>query len=139
LDWVLTVALLHGACSTTYQPRRPGQVGVVILHAAPMYVKDGRKVPIGPFGGDLEDLVADTPAAAACAHKAHTQFAVGVPAYLTGVTGVLIGIVALSGPAGWLVIGVGGLTAGTGLGFIGSGVTHTVDAVNIYNDGASER
>jgi len=31
------------------------------------------------------------------------------------------------------------LTAGTGLGFIGSGVTHTVDAVNIYNDGASER
>jgi hypothetical protein len=107
---------------------------MVILHAAPMYIKDGQKVPIGPFGGDLEGLVADRPVAAACAHKAHTQFAIGVPAYLTGVAGVLVGILALSGPAGWLVIGIGGLTAGTGLGFIGSGVTHTVDAVNIYND-----
>ena len=101
-----------------------------------MYAKNGRKVPIGPFGGDLEGMLTDMPAAAACAHRAHSEFVLGVPAYLTGVTGVLIGIVALSGPVAWLVVGVGGLTAGTGLGFIGSGVTNAVDAVNIYNDAA---
>jgi len=130
----LTVALLQAACSTTYQPRVTGRVGVVIHHAAPMYVKDGREVPIGPFGGDLASLVADTPAAAMHAHKGHTQLAIGVPTYLTGVAGVIVGIAVLSGPVGWVVIGIGAVTAGTGLGFMGSGVTHAVDAVNIHND-----
>lgn len=134
----LTVGLLQAACSTTYQPRRSGQVGLVIHYAAPVYVKDGREVPIGPFGGDLASLVADTPAAATHARKSHTQLAIGVPTYLTGVAGVIVGIAALSGPVGWVVIGVGALTAGTGLGFMGSGVTHAIDAVNIHNDAASE-
>ena len=135
---VLTVALLQAACSTTYQPRATGQVGVVIHHAAPMYVKDGREVPIGPFGGDLASLMADTPAAAMHARKANTQLYIGVPTYLTGVAGVIVGIAVLSGPVGWVVIGIGAATAGTGLGFMGSGVTHAVDAVNIHNDAATE-
>lgn len=134
----LTVALLQAACSTTYQPRPTGRVGVVIHHAAPMYVKDGREVPIGPFGGDLASLVADTPAAAMHARKANTQLFIGVPTYLTGVAGVIVGIAVLSGPVGWVVIGIGALAAGTGLGFMGSGVTHAVDAVNIHNDGAPD-
>jgi hypothetical protein len=134
----LTVGLLQAACSTTYQPRNTGRVDVVIHYAAPVYVKDGREVPIGPFGGDLASLVADTPAAAMHARKSHTQLAVGVPTYLTGVAGVIVGIAVLSGPVGWVVIGVGALTAGTGLGFMGSGVTHAIDAVNIHNDAASE-
>ncbi len=132
----LTVALLQAACSTTYQPRPTGRVGVVIHHAAAMYVKDGREVPIGPFGGDLASLVADTPAAAMHARKSHTQLAIGVPTYLTGVAGVIVGIAALSGPVGWVVIGIGAVTAGAGLGFMGSGLTHAVDAVNINNDAA---
>ncbi|HJX64145.1 MAG TPA: hypothetical protein VJ860_09360 [Polyangia bacterium] len=134
----LTVALLQAACSTTYQPRPTGRVGLVIHYAAPVYVKDGREVPIGPFGGDLASLVADTPAAATHARKSHTQLAIGVPTYLTGVAGVIVGIAVLSGPVGWVVIGVGALTAGTGLGFMGSGVAHSIDAVNIHNDAASE-
>ena len=134
----LTLALLQAACSTTYQPRPTGRVGLVIHYAAPMSVKDGREVPIGPFGGDLASLVVDTPAAAMHARRSHTQLAIGVPTYLTGVTGVIVGIVALSGPVGWVVIGIGALTAGTGLGFMGSGVTHAVDAVNIHNDAAPE-
>jgi hypothetical protein len=72
------------------------------------------------------------------ARKSHTQLAVGVPTYLTGVAGVIVGIAALSGPVGWVVIGVGALTAGTGLGFMGSGVTHAIDAVNIHNDTTSD-
>ncbi len=134
----LTVALPQASCSTTYQPRPTGRVGVVIHYAAPAYVKDGREVPIGPFGGDLESLVADMPAAAAHARKAHTQLIIGVPTYLSGVTGVIIGIAVLSGPVGWVVIGIGALTAGTGLGFMGSGVTHAVDAVNIHNDATAD-
>ena len=134
----LAMAWSQVACSTTYQPQHTGRVGVVVRHAAPFYVKDGREVPIGPFGGDLESLVTDTPAAVAHARKAHTQLAIGVPTYLTGITGVIIGIAVLSGPVGWVVIGVGALTAGTGLGFIGSGFTHATDAVNIHNDAVSD-
>jgi len=48
-------------------------------------------------------------------------------------------IAVLSGPVGWVVIGIGAVTAGTGLGFMGSGVTHAVDAVNIHNDGAPDK
>jgi hypothetical protein len=99
-----------------------------------MFVKDGQEQPIGPFGGQLGALVADVPAAAAHAHTAHTRFAVGVPAYVTGLGGVVIGIAVLSGPIGWLVIGAGAATAGTGLGLMGNGLTHAIDAVNIHND-----
>jgi hypothetical protein len=134
----LSVALLQVACSTTYQPRHTGRVGMVIHHGAAVYVKDGREVPIGPFSGDLEGLVADVPAAAAHAHTAHTQFAIGVPTYMTGLAGVVVGIAVLSGPIGWVVIGVGAATAGTGLGFMGTGLTHAVDAVNIHNDAAPD-
>jgi hypothetical protein len=134
----LSVALLQVACSTTYQPRHTGRVGMVIHHGAAVYVKDGRELPLGPFSGDLEGLVADVPAAAAHAHTAHTQFAIGVPTYMTGLAGVVVGIVVLSGPIGWVVIGVGAATAGTGLGFMGTGLTHAVDAVNIHNDAASD-
>ena len=111
---------------------------MVIHHGAAMYVKDGRELPIGPFSGDLEGLVADVPAAAAHAHTAHTQFIIGVPSYMTGLAGVVVGIAVLSGPIGWVVIGVGAATAGTGLGFMGTGLTHAVDAVNIHNDATSD-
>ena len=134
----LSVALLQVACSTAYQPRHTGRVGMVIHHGSAVYVKDGRELPIGPFSGALEGLVVDVPAAAAHAHTAHTQFAIGVPAYMTGLAGVVVGIAVLSGPIGWVVIGVGAATAGTGLGFMGTGLTHAVDAVNIHNDAASD-
>jgi hypothetical protein len=99
-----------------------------------MYVKGGQEQPIGPFSGHLGALVADVPAAAAHARTAHTQFVVGVPTYVTGLGGVVVGIAVLSGPIGWLVIGVGAATAGTGLGLMGNGLTHAIDAVNIHND-----
>jgi hypothetical protein len=99
-----------------------------------MYVKNGHESPIGPFSRSLKELVTDVPAAAAHAHTAHTQFAVGVPAYVTGLGGVVVGIAVLSGPIGWVVIGIGAATAGTGLGLMGAGLTHAIDAVNIHND-----
>jgi hypothetical protein len=138
LLFALAGALLQAACSTTYQPRRTGRVGVVIHRGAVTYEKDGRELPVGPFTGDLEGLVQDRPAAAVHARTAHTQFIIGVPAYVAGLAGVIVGIAALSGPIGWVVIGLGASTAGTGLGLMGAGVTHAVDAVNIHNDAASQ-
>jgi hypothetical protein len=102
-----------------------------------MYVKDGQEQPVGPFAGSLAALVADVPVAAAHARTAHTQFAVGVPAYVIGLGGVVVGIAVLSGPIGWVVIGAGAATAGTGLGLMGNGLTHAVDAANIHNDAVS--
>jgi len=58
---------------------------------------------------------------------------VGVPAYLAGLGGVVLGLVLLTGPVGWVVVGLGGASAGTGLGLMGAGVTHAVDAVNLHN------
>ena len=129
-----TLACLQVACSTTYQPGRMGRVGVVIHHGAAVYVKDGKEQPIGPFSGHLEELVADVPDAAVHAHAAHTRFAVGVPSYMTGLGGVVVGLALLSGPVGWVVIGAGAAMSGTGLGLMGSGLTHAIDAVNIHND-----
>ena len=133
------VASLLVACSTSYQPQHTGRVAIGIDHAAAVYVKDGRPVSVGPFSGSLEALVAETPAAAAHAHTAHRQFQIGIPSYLVGAGGVVAGVVLLSGPVGWVVIGAGAAALGTGLGFMGAGLTHAVDAVNIHNDAVSAR
>ena len=123
-----------GACGTTYQPRASGRVSLVIHHGSARYVKNGVETAVGAFGGGLRPLVADTPAAAAEAQTAHTELMIGTPAYLTGVTAIVIGLVVLSGPAGWIVIGAGAAVGGTGVGLMGAGFTHTVDAMNIHND-----
>jgi hypothetical protein len=125
------------ACSTTYQPRSSGRVGLAVRHGGAMFIKNGKEVPAGPFTGELEALVAETPAAASHARTAHTQFLIGIPAYLTGAVGIVVGVAALSGPIGWVVIGAGATSLGTGLGFMGAGFTHVVDAVSIHNDAVS--
>ncbi len=104
-----------------------------------MFVKDEREHPVGPFTGDLEALVQDTPEAVEHARKAHLQLMVGVPSYVTGAAGVIVGVLVLSGPVGWMVIGIGASALATGLGLMGAAVTHVVDAVNIHNDIASAR
>ena len=100
-------------CGTTYAPRLDGRVALVIHHGAALYVKDGRQVPVGPFSGELPGLVAGEPVAAEHARSAHRQIVAGEPAYLIGAAGVVVGVVALSGPAGWVAIAVGGALAGT--------------------------
>jgi hypothetical protein len=123
-------------CSTMYQPQQRGRVGLVVHSGIAMYVKDGRETPVGPLGGDLERLVAETPVAAAAAHRARNQLAVGVPFYAGGLGGVIVGV-ALASPVGWVIVGVGAALAGTGLSFMGAGITNAIDAVNIHNDAAS--
>ena len=122
------------ACGTTYEPRPSAHVGLVIRHGGLVYMKNGRATPVGPFGGDLERVVADVPAAAPRARRARHQLEAGVPSYVGGLGGVVVGLLALSGPPGWIVIGLGAAAAGSGLCLMGAGVTNAVDAVNIHND-----
>jgi hypothetical protein len=127
-------SLLTVGCASSYQPRADARVGVVIRHGSIAYTKSGRVSPVGPFGGDLEGLVADAPAATPPARRARHQLEAGVPMYVGGLAGVVVGLLALSGPVGWIVIGVGAATGGTGLCLMGAGVTNGIDAVNIHND-----
>jgi hypothetical protein len=131
-----TIGALSSGCSTTYQPQRSGRVGLVIYNGVAMYVKDGRRTPVGPLGGDLEQLVAETPAAVASARRARKQLSVGVPSYAGGLGGVVVGLT-LATPVGWVILGVGAALAGTGLALMGAGVTNAIDAVNVHNDAAS--
>jgi hypothetical protein len=133
------LASYAAGCSTTYQPRPDPRVGIVIRHGGAMYLKDGHETPIGVFGGGLLRLVEATPAAEAHASTARTELAVGAPCYVGGVTAVLVSLTLLTGPVGWVVLGVGAAVGGTGLGFLGAGVTHAIDAVNIHNDAVSAR
>lgn len=133
--WLAVVlACAAPACGTSYQPTPSARVGFVIHHGAMFYVKGGREVPIGPLGGALEPLVASSPPAASRAHSAHDQLMFGVPLYVGGLATVVIGLALAWTPVGWIVIGAGAASGGTGLGLIGAGVTNTVDAVNIHND-----
>jgi hypothetical protein len=134
LPMLAALASSGAGCGTSYRPQASARLAVVIHHGAAMYVKDGRETPVGPLGGRLQDLVAESPDAAAHAHAAHTELAIGIPCYLTGVAGVVVGVAVLSGPIGWVVIGVGAATGGTGLGLMGAGLTHVVDAINVHND-----
>lgn len=136
---LLALPLLAAACGTSYQPRDSALVSLVIDRGALVYLHEGRRVVVGPLGGGLQPLVADTPAAAAHAKTGEKRLAIGIPTYLTGATGVLTGVLILSGPIGWIAIGVGAGAMGTGVGLLGSGVTHLVDAVHIHNDAATER
>jgi hypothetical protein len=135
----LAAAISCVACGTTYQPSIDGHIGVVIHHGAAFYVKDGREVQIGPFGGALEPLVESSPAAAAHARRARSQLSVGVPLYLLSAAAVIGGIASSRTPVRWSLIGAGAAGGVTGLTLMGAGVTNIVDAVNIYNDAAAPR
>lgn len=129
-------ALLLGAlaCSTTHQPRVSPRIAFVIRTGEAEYVKDGRRYPIGPLGGDLPGLVAGNVEAERLAGRARHQLAVGVPAYLTGAAAVIIGLL-VHKPAGWVAVGSGAAVGAGGIVLMGAGFTNTVDAINVYNDG----
>ncbi|HEX2656772.1 MAG TPA: hypothetical protein VHU40_00815 [Polyangia bacterium] len=139
--WPLATAgaLLALGCGTTYTPRPTAHVGVVISRGGAYYVKNGQRTPVGPLGGDLAALVSESPAALAHAKAARADLSVGVPCYITGLGSVVVGILAFSGPVGWVMMGAGGAIGGTGLGLMGAGLTHAVDAVNIHNDAVDAR
>jgi len=126
---------LGAGCGTTYQPRPSPRIGLVVHAGTLSYVQNGREVPVGPLGGDLGALVGGNPQAAAQARTARRQLMVGVPAYLVGIGAVVLGAWLIDGNERWVAVGAGAGLAGTGLGLMGAGFTHLLDAVNIYADG----
>ncbi|HVZ72727.1 MAG TPA: hypothetical protein VHJ20_10170 [Polyangia bacterium] len=120
------------ACATVHRPEPSPRISVVVRGGL-SYFKDGHETPVGPLGGDLEPLVADDAEAVRYARRARHELAFGVPAYLCGIAGVVVGL-ATSKPAGWYVAGAGAAVGVTGIGFMGAGAVNLVDAVNVYND-----
>ena len=123
------------ACGTTYQPRPSPRIGLVVHGGTLNYVQNGREIPVGPLGGDLGALVGGNSCAAAEARTARKQLAVGVPAYLVGIGAVILSVWLIDGNERWVGVGAGAAVAGTGLGLMGAGFTHLLDAVNIHADG----
>ncbi len=131
------LSLAATACGTAYQPLPSARVGLVLQRGGAWYVKDGKAVPVSAFGGTLLPLVADVPAATAPASRAHHQLMAGVPLYVGGVAGVVVGLALGLTPVGWIVLAAGGASGVTGLGLMGAGVSNTVDAINLHNDAVS--
>jgi hypothetical protein len=125
---------LAAGCSTTHQPRPDPRIGLVIRNGGAYYVKDGQLTNVGPFGGDLERLVAVSPEAARLAHRGHIELAVGVPLYLIGFAGVFATLAMVQNDARWPLVATGGVVTFGGLTLMGAGFTNVLDAVNAHND-----
>ncbi|HVU53313.1 MAG TPA: hypothetical protein VHL80_21660 [Polyangia bacterium] len=126
-------ALACGACGTVYRPATSPRIELVVHGGAVRYLKEGRETAVGPFGGDLEALVAGNDEALRYARRARHELAVGVPAYVCGFAAIAAGLF-LGKSTGWITAGAGAATAGVGLGLLGAGAVNAVDAVNAYND-----
>jgi intracellular sulfur oxidation DsrE/DsrF family protein len=122
-----------GACGTVYRPATSPRIELVVHGGGVRYLKEGNETAVGPFGGDLESLVAGDPEALRYARRARRELAVGVPTYVVGVAAVVVGMF-LGKSAGWVTTGAGAAAMGVGLGLLGAGAANTVDAVNRYND-----
>lgn len=139
----LALVVLVAACSSTYVPRRPGTVAVVMEDGAPTYMRDGQRWQHGFLGGGLLDAVAGNPAAERAAREYHDRMRDGLLVTLATVvcTGVAAGVAASevnssSGPppAIWVALGC---ALGTMIGplYMLSAEPYRWDAINIYNDG----
>lgn len=126
---VLVLAPL--GCATTYRPAGP-RIALVVENGGGYYAKGDARTPIGPLGGDLQDIVRGSDEAVRYARRSRTLLAFGVPTYIVGVASVVVGL-AIAKPEGWVVGGAGIACLGTGLGLMGAGFVNAVDAVNVYN------
>jgi hypothetical protein len=129
----LAASLLLGACGTAYRPKPTPRLTLIVEHGGVAFLKNGHASPVSPLGGDLPELVAADADAVRAARRARHQLAFGVPAYVLGFAGVLVGL-SLGKPAKWPVVAGGAVLGVSGLASMGAGATNAIDAVNRYND-----
>ena len=147
----LTVALGLAACSTVYEPRYSPRIALVLDNGAPALVKRGKHTPLGLFGGALIDTVADDPAALELAEEFHSRNAIGFVAAMIGIAAIAATpvVLAASNCAGprcedpdrtpALATALGGtVVLYFGLLYGMSSQPYLYDAINLYNDHASE-
>jgi hypothetical protein len=123
---------LWAGCATVHRsPASPRiQLGV---DGGFYYLKNDRRTPIGPLGGDLSSLVATDEEAIQFARRGRRELAIGIPTYLAGVAAIVIGA-AVAKPPGWAVAGGGLAAVGVGVSLMGAGAVNLIDAVHAYND-----
>ncbi len=153
--WVVAcvvVALGNTAClSSSYQPRSTGRVAMMMRNNKVVLVRDGRVYEQGFFGGGLLEAVKGVPAAEGAALEFAGRRRSGVMVGLGGVlcslvaTGFMVGHAASEEDhdtailtegliaTGCLVVAYGGLWRLT------SAEPYKYDAINLFNDAASEQ
>jgi hypothetical protein len=139
----------YGCGSTMYTPRPDGRIAITYDDGTLRFNKNGRSVPATT--DNLQQVVADNPAAADQARQAASDFRTGLVLDLGGLAAAIAGAVVIApgtNPdgtpravsdarlAGGSVLALGGLIAIFGaLHDLTSAQARQLDAINIYNDG----
>ena len=137
------------ACSSSYIPRTPGRVGVILQGGQPAYVRDGKIHRHGMLGGGLREAVRGVPAAEQAAGEYRGRMVTGL---LTGLGGLTCSLVSMGYAIGeglsydgdedrariGAVVSLGCFVVMMG-GFIytASAEPYRWDAINIFNDTVS--
>lgn len=149
----VVVALVTGACSSSYMPRARNHVAIVMRGGAQAYVRDGKTFSAGLLGGGLADAVAGDPQAVAAANEFSSRLKTGLLVTLGGLACSIVsaGLAARKldndpygegnqGAPPELWISLGCLVASFGgLGYMVTAEPYRWDAINIYNDNADAR
>ncbi len=143
---VISLTLLMfalGSCMTTYEPRPSPRLVTIMEAGNPLLVKNGRRYPIGLFGGDLEDAVAPNAAAMEHAQAFRNQTLGGFLLSMVAIVPMTAGLVmtmngtdqrnASQALPNTLLIG-GVVAYAVGLGMVLGAQPHMHDAINVYND-----
>ncbi|HXT95745.1 MAG TPA: hypothetical protein VN853_05560 [Polyangia bacterium] len=145
----VAVLCAYGCASTMYTPRPDGRIAVTSTGATLHYTKNGASVRASM--DNLQQLVADNPAAAEHARRAASDFQTGFVLDFGGLAATLAGAFVMAPGTnpdgtgrpvsdGHLAAGsallVGGLVSIFGaIHYLTSAQSHQLDAINIYNDG----
>jgi hypothetical protein len=148
------VALLAGACSSSYTPHARGHVGIMMRGGAQVYVRDDRTYSAGLLGGGLADAVAGDPQAVAAANEFSSRLKTGLLVTLGGLACSVVsaGLAASKinndpydegtnndvPPELWVSLGCLVVSMG-GLGYMITAEPYRWDAINIFNDNADAR
>jgi len=147
----LSTVLAVSACSSNYIPQQRGRIAVIMKSGQQAYVRDGRVIEHGLFGGGLEDAVAGHPAATVAANEYQDRIKWGLLGMLGGMVGMIGGMAYAiseadhnpetgndelsSGSQTGLLISLGGAVVMLiGAGYLATAEPYRWDAINIFND-----
>jgi len=140
------LALALAGCSSSYQPARSPRVATVMEGGSFTLVRDGKRYPVGIFGGGIEDAVEGNAEAEEHARAYRNLTVAGLSTSVLGLGMEIGGLVltannsgfggdSANGPAGAALVFSGLAAVVVGSVLMASAQPHLWDAVNTYNDG----
>lgn len=143
---VVALFLFLEGCSSSYQPARSPRIATLMEGGTYTLVRDGKRYPVGMFGGGLEDAVEGNAEAEEHAHAFRNLLIAGTATTVLGLGSEIGGLVITAdnsgfggdsgrGAAGAALVFSGAVAVVVGLVLTASAQPHLWDAVNAYNDG----